>query len=98
MSAPSSAGGEFDFRKRGKMPLHYSSWCERLYRRQVAVGQADIMADEIVFRFRDELFVFPTIIAALDSRAHGSFYLMPVKKARALQKTQEKAQYGLRRY
>jgi len=73
------------------MPKNYFGWCESCYRKKLAVGQPDIKADEIVFRFRDEIFAFPTKSVALDCTADGSFYIISIAKLRALKRSLEKA-------
>ena len=59
---------------------------ETLYRKGIAVGEADIKTDELHFRFRKELFSFSTMQAMEVARHNGYFYEAPVKKLRAMKR------------
>ncbi len=59
---------------------------ETLYRRGIAVGEADIRNDEMHFRFRKELFSFSTYEAMEFTTHNGYWYEAPVSKLRELAK------------
>ena len=55
-----------------------------LYKKGIAVGSPDIKTDTVTFRFKDELFEFPTVQIAGKSAYNGYFYEYPVKKLRKM--------------
>lgn len=61
-----------------------------LYDRGIAVGSADVRNDSVIFRFRDEVFEFPTSkiyhLRFLDHGWNGYFYTAPVDKLRELER------------
>ncbi len=56
-----------------------------LYERGVAVGSSDVQKDAMVFRFRDEVFEFPTLKAFHLARWNGYFYEASVDDIRKLE-------------
>jgi hypothetical protein len=68
---------------------------DSLYERGIAVGSADIRNDTVLFRYRDEIFEFPTskiyhMRFGPDEGFNGYFYSIPVEKLRALKQELEK--------
>lgn len=55
-----------------------------VFDRGIAVGFGDIMNDEIVFRYRDETFEFPTIKVIHLTKHNGYFYEAKVESLRKL--------------
>lgn len=64
---------------------------EELYRQGVAVGQSNIRNDAITFRWRDEVYEFPTIEALRVAKYNNYFY---VAKVKALRKLYKELRYG----
>ena len=61
------------------------------YKRGLAVGQSNIYKDIMEFRFKDEVFVFPTFAVWDVTRWNGKVFEADVK---ALRKIQKKAHAG----
>lgn len=59
---------------------------EVMFKKGIAIGQTDIQRDEITFRFRRELFTFPTFDAIPISRFNGYCYEAKIKDLRKLDK------------
>ena len=57
---------------------------EGVFKRGVAVGYSDIKRDEITFRFRRELFTFPTVRVMRVARYNGYFYEADIKDIREM--------------
>ena len=65
------------------MPFHPDSF-EGVYKRGLAWGEADILRDEMTFRFREELFTFPIIDVYGIATFNGYFYEAKIRKLREL--------------
>ena len=59
---------------------------EGLFKRGLAMGHADVRNDEMTFRFRKEMFTFPTLACAHVARYTGYFYEAKVTELRKLAK------------
>jgi hypothetical protein len=59
---------------------------EGVFKRGIAVGMADIQNDEITFRFRRELYTFPSIDVMHVARHNGYFYEARISELRKLAK------------
>ena len=57
---------------------------EGLFKRGLAMGHADVRNDEMTFRFRKELFTFPTMVVHQYCQWTGYFYQASVKDLRKL--------------
>jgi len=57
---------------------------ERLFERNVAVGQSEISTDTLLFRFREEIYSVPTISTVGIATFNGEFYTAKVDKLRTL--------------
>jgi len=57
---------------------------EGLWARGVAIGQTDILNDEITFRFRKKLYTFPTMDAMNITWYNGYFYEARISEVRKL--------------
>lgn len=63
-----------------------SSFLEKHYKRGNAVGGSYIQDDSLCFRYRDEVFEFPTIEVMHLVKNDGTWYVVPVNKLRRLAK------------
>jgi hypothetical protein len=59
---------------------------EGVYKRGLAVGLPHIETDEITFRFKDELFTFPSIDCMHVAHHNGYFYEAKISELRKLAK------------
>jgi len=59
---------------------------EDLYAKGVAVGESDVVNDQIVFRFKEELFEVPTVSTVGIATYNGYFYTAKVDKLRGWEK------------
>ena len=59
---------------------------EGVFKRGIALGHADVRNDEMTFRFRKELFTFPTLACWHVARYNGYFYEAKVTELRKLAK------------
>ena len=59
---------------------------EDLYAKGVAVGESDVVNDQIVFRFKEELFEVPTVSSVGIATYNGYFYTAKVDKLRGWEK------------
>ena len=59
---------------------------EGLFKRGLAVGEADQQRDEMTFRYRKEIFTFPTINCLHVTKYNGYFYQAKVSELRKLAK------------
>ena len=58
---------------------------EELYAKGIAVGESNIKADTLVFRYRDEVFEFPTgVLIPGVAGWNGYFYEAEVERLREL--------------
>ena len=70
-----------------KSPKEHFDDLEGMFRRGRAIGQADIENDEMTFRFRKELFTFPSICVFPGVAKHnGYFYEADIEDLRKLAK------------
>ena len=58
---------------------------EHVYDRGLAVGESDIQRDRMVFRFRAEVFEFPTVKAHAIAKYNGYWYEAPIDEVRKLE-------------
>ena len=60
---------------------------DALYAKGIAVGESNIKADTLVFRWKDEVFEFPTVELIPGIAAYnGYFYEAKVERLRTLEK------------
>ena len=59
---------------------------QEVFKRGIAVGYADVKRDEMTFRYKDELFTFPTFDCAHVATFNGYFYEIKIAKLRKLAK------------
>ena len=57
-----------------------------IYRRGLAVGESDVRSDQMHFRYREELFSFPTHAVVDCMHFNGYFYTARVRDLRKLNK------------
>lgn len=67
------------------MSIPMAAW-EPLYKRGIAIGQADIHNDMMHFRFRKQLFSFPTVDVCHIATYNGYWYEARVSALRKLAK------------
>ena len=59
---------------------------KEVFKRGIAVGYADVKRDEMTFRYKDELFTFPTFDCVHIAKYNGYFYEARIAKLRKLAK------------
>ena len=59
---------------------------EGVYKRGKAMGEADVRNDEMTFRFRNEVFTFPTMHCIHIARFNGYWYEAKISELRKLAK------------
>lgn len=57
---------------------------DSVYEKGFAVGTGQVKTDTMLFRYRDEVFEFPTLLVHPMADWNGYFYEVPVEKLRAL--------------
>ena len=71
------------------MSSQFDSWTT-IYNRGVAVGESNVRNDTMTFRFRDEVFELPALVAHPHTYFNGYFVEIPIEKLRELKAEQEK--------
>ena len=70
-----------------KSPKEHYDHLEGIYKRGLAFGEADIHNDEMTFRFRNELYTFPSMVVYPGiAKYNGYFYEAKVSDLRQLAK------------
>ena len=59
---------------------------EELFAKGVAVGMSDVFNDQIVFKFKEEVFEVPTVSSVGIATYNGYFYTAKVDKLRGWEK------------